>query len=70
MKIAITGANGYIGASLVKKCLDFGHSDVAVDLENEYIDKRAEYINADIFNDENLYQKFGSPDVLIHLAPI
>lgn len=68
MKIAITGANGYIGASLVKKCLDFGHSVVAVDLANEYIDKRAEYINADIFNDENLYQKFGSPDVLIHLA--
>lgn len=32
MKIAITGANGYIGASLVKKCLDFGHSVVAVDL--------------------------------------
>ena len=33
MKIAITGANGYIGASLVKKCLDFGHSVVAVDLK-------------------------------------
>lgn len=68
MKIAVTGANGYIGAHLVKKCLDFGHSVVAVDLANEYIDKRAEYINADIFNDENLYQKLGSPDVLIHLA--
>ena len=68
MKIAVTGANGYIGAHLVKKCLDFGHSVVAVDLANEYINKRAEYINADIFNDENLYQKFGSPDVLIHLA--
>lgn len=68
MKIVVTGANGYIGANLVKKCLGFGHSVVAVDLANEYIDKRAEYINADIFNDENLYQKFGSPDVLIHLA--
>lgn len=68
MKIAITGANGYIGANLVKKCLDCNHNVLAVDLSDEYIDKRAEFINADIFNENNLYQKFGMPDVLIHLA--
>lgn len=34
MKIVVTGANGYIGANLVKKCLSLGHSVVAVDLVN------------------------------------
>lgn len=68
MKIAITGANGYIGANLVKKCLDFGHSVVAVDLSNQYIDGRANYVNVYIFNDDDYYHKFDSPDVLIHLA--
>lgn len=69
MKIAITGANGYIGSALVKKCVDSGYKTVAVDIDNTYIDKRAEYFNVNIFEDaEKLYEKIGSPGVLIHLA--
>lgn len=29
MKIAVTGANGYIGASFVRRCLDLGHEVIA-----------------------------------------
>ncbi len=69
MKIAITGANGYIGSALIKRCIEKGYSTVAVDLDNKYIDNRAEYLNINIFdNNENLFDRMGCPDVLIHLA--
>lgn len=69
MKIAITGANGYIGSALVKSCLDKGYTTIAVDIDNTYIDKRAGFKKIDIFNAlENLYEAFDKPDVLIHLA--
>lgn len=69
MKIAITGANGYIGSALIKRCIEKGYSTVAVDLDNKYIDNRAEYLNINIFDyNENLFDRMGCPDVLIHLA--
>lgn len=69
MRIAITGANGYIGSNLVKKCLDNGYEVTAVDIKNQYIDSRAEYVNIDIFDEKaEAFEKMKSPDVLIHLA--
>lgn len=69
MRIAVTGANGYIGSALVKKCLNRKYETIAVDIDNTYIDKRANYISLDIFDkDEAVFEKLGSPDVLIHLA--
>lgn len=34
MKIAVTGANGYIGSHVVKELLDCNHSVTAVDFNN------------------------------------
>lgn len=69
MRIAITGANGYIGSSLVKSCIDRGYTTIAVDIDNTNIDKRAEFKKIDIFQvSENLYEAFDKPDVIIHLA--
>lgn len=69
MKIVITGANGYIGANLVKQCLDSGHDVLAVDINKDFIDARANYKNINIFSDDiDFINEFENPDALIHLA--
>lgn len=68
MKIVITGANGYIGANLVKTCLNAGHDVLAVDIRSDYIDKRAKYLKFNIFDEEDVYDRFENPDAVIHLA--
>ena len=69
MKILVTGANGYIGSKVVKKLCDLGNEVVATDMNNTNIDKRAEFIKADIFeNRSDCFSFFGKPDVCLHLA--
>lgn len=70
-KVLVTGANGYIGSSVVKTLLDLGVEVVAVDINDTNIDKRATIIKSNIFNinsTENLYEKYGRPDVCLHMA--
>ena len=69
MKILVTGANGYIGAHLVKALLDESVEVVAVDINHDYIDDRAQKFDTDIFSqNKNYFDFFNKPDVLIHLA--
>lgn len=68
MKILVTGANGYLGAGIVKSLLEMGHNVVATDFFAEHIDKRAEVFTCDVLAQENPYEAFGAPDVLLHLA--
>lgn len=68
MKIVITGANGYVGANLVRICLNAGHKVLAVDINNDYIDKRADFLNINIFSDDSVFERLGNPDAVIHLA--
>ncbi|MCR4881804.1 MAG: NAD(P)-dependent oxidoreductase [bacterium] len=68
-KVLVTGANGYIGSHATKELLDGGHQVVAVDINDSRIDKRADYRNIDIYDEElDLFNELGQPDVLIHFA--
>lgn len=69
MKIAVTGASGYMGSHVVKKLLDLGHNVIAVDLNYNGVDERAIFSDVNIFSgDIDVYEKLGCPDICLHLA--
>ena len=69
MKILVTGANGYIGSKVVTELLNSNIEVIATDFCNEYIDSRATFIKADIFDLKvNWMDYFDNPDVCLHLA--
>lgn len=68
MRILVTGANGYLGQGIVKSILDNNHVVVAADFKNNYTDNRAEKKDCNVFELEDPYEYFGSPDVVLHLA--
>ncbi|KAJ9481588.1 hypothetical protein VN97_g11883 [Penicillium thymicola] len=73
MKIAITGARGTVGRTLVKVCSDAGHSTVQIDRTPQEYDgtPNSEMRTADVANDYDATLKaFTGCDALIHLAAI
>lgn len=68
-KVLITGAAGYIGRHVVKEFLNIGYKVIANDLAYKSVDERAEFSNVSIWSgDKNIYEQFGNPDILVHLA--
>ncbi|MDM0906258.1 NAD(P)-dependent oxidoreductase [Clostridium perfringens] len=68
MRIAVTGANGYLGQGIVKSILDNGHDVIAVDFETNHIDERAKRISCNIFEIKEPFEFLEQPDALLHLA--
>lgn len=69
MKVAVTGASGYMGRYVVKELLNRGHEVTAVDLHYKEVDSRAELSDVNIFSGEkDVCAQLGNPDVVIHLA--
>ena len=69
MKVAVTGAGGYIGRFVVKTLVDQGHEVVAIDFVHQGIDERAKICDVNIFSGElDVNEKMGCPDSVIHLA--
>lgn len=68
MKIAVTGAGGYLGRGVVKSLIERGHDVVASDFRSDRIDSRAAAVPCDLFALENPYEELGRPDALLHMA--
>lgn len=69
MRILVTGANGYIGSKVVQKLCDLGQDVIAVDIGSAHIDKRACFIDANIFDEkDNWFSFLREPDCCLHLA--
>ena len=69
IKILVTGAGGYIGRFVVNALTDKGCHVIAADIRPIENCNAAEQVVCDIFSgEENLYEKLGSPDVLLHMA--
>jgi len=72
MKILVTGGAGYIGSAVVYKLIEAGHEvNVIDDLSNGYIenvDKRANFIQGSILDDNNLKAALDGVDAVTHLA--
>lgn len=77
MKILVTGASGFIGAHVICHLLNSGHEVIATSNCTdkavacswfEKVDYRACDINNFLSQTSNLFEYFGRPDALIHLA--
>lgn len=69
MKIAVTGAAGYIGRHVVKTLLDLNHEVIAIDLGFKGVDERATMLPIDIFSGKDtIFEELGKPDLCIHMA--
>lgn len=67
MKVAVTGASGYIGRHVVDALIKLGHEVIAVDLISKGINTDAKFKTIDIFCDD-VFEKLERPDVCVHLA--
>ena len=69
MKIAVTGANGYLGMGVVRQLCDDGIETVAICHSNiELVDKRAIIKQCDIYSIDDPYEFFDQPDAVLHMA--
>lgn len=75
MKILVTGASGYIGNYVIEEVLERGHAVVATSTNRQAVAQKAWFDKVDFVEysleqtgPENLFDHFGRPDLVIHLA--
>lgn len=74
MKILVTGGAGFIGSHVTKLLLDEGHLVTIVDNLSkgflDLVDKRANFIKADILDQQKLEEVLPKHDAVIHMASL
>jgi nucleoside-diphosphate-sugar epimerase len=72
MKIAVTGASGFVGKHLIREMLKFGYDVVAVTRQKNTVSEflgLVDIVELDLNDiDTDIYSLLGKPDALIHLA--
>ena len=71
MKVFITGATGFIGNALVKKLRSKNWKILCIarNIKKIQSSKNIKFLSFDIYSKKlNLFEKYGVPDILIHLA--
>lgn len=68
MRVAVTGANGFLGTGIVKELATRGHEVVAVDVRCDRVEEAACVIERSAFEMEDPYTEMGCPDCVLHLA--
>ena len=64
MKILVTGANGYLGTGVVDRLIADGVEVIATDFCGDNVNKKARFIQADLFLLDDPYTYFDRPDVV------
>jgi nucleoside-diphosphate-sugar epimerase len=76
MKILVTGSTGFIGSYIIENLLAHGHEIIATSSNKEKASKYSWYYNVTYIEHNiegqskeiNLFENFGQPDLVIHLA--
>lgn len=74
MKILVTGGAGFIGSHVSKLLLNEGHSVTVLDNlskgHQDLVDKRAQFIQADILDQKKLAEILSGHEAVIHMASL
>jgi len=72
MRVAVTGAGGHLGGTLVRRLITDGHDVVAVDLEKSRAleSLQVTYIQGDVLDRQAMEAAFDGVEVVCHLAAV
>ncbi|MGQ5427006.1 NAD-dependent epimerase/dehydratase family protein [Thermophilibacter sp. ZX-H3] len=68
MRIAVTGANGFLGMGVVRELMSRGYDVIAVDKTTDRVKEATSCVNASVFEMIDPYAEMGEPDCVVHLA--
>lgn len=68
MRIAVTGANGFLGTGIVAELASRGHEVAAVDWRTDRVDGAVHLIEGSVFEMDDPYAEMGNPGCVVHLA--
>jgi UDP-glucose 4-epimerase len=68
MRVAVTGGCGFIGSHVVDHLVRAGHEVSVIDLCAQWVNPRAEYHNADLFDGAALDATLAGAQAVFHLA--